>query len=86
MVNSPLYFASEKDFAATFSKVTEHIPTALARLMERAPWSEVITKTTERNGPTRCEHVYYRFNPAALREVETVDDINEFLECGGVEV
>ena len=86
MVNSPHYFASEKDFAATFSKVTEHIPTALARLMERAPWSEVITKTTEREGPTRCEHVYYCFNPAGLREVETVDDINEFFESGGVEV
>ena len=54
--------------------------------MERAPWSEVITKTTEREGPTRCEHVYYCFNPAGLREVETVDDINEFLESGGVEV
>ena len=86
MVNSLLWFASEKDFAATFSKVTEHIPTALARLMERAPWSEVITKTTERNGPTRYEHVYYCFNPAVLREVETVDDINDFLESGGVEV
>ena len=48
-----------------FPILTEHIPTALARLMERAPWSEVITKTTERDGPTRCEHVYYRFNPAA---------------------
>ena len=58
----------------------------LARLMERAPWSEVITKTTERDGPTRCEHVYYRFNPAALHEVETVDDINDFFESGGVEV
>ena len=60
--------------------------TALARLMERAPWSEVITKTTKREGPTRSERVYYCFNPAALREVETVDDINEFFESGGVEV
>ena len=86
MVNSPHYFASEKDFAATLSNVTEHIPTALARLMERAPWSEVITKTTEREGPTRSERVYYCFNPAALREVETVDDINDFIESGGAEV
>ena len=51
--------------------------------MERAPWSEVITKTTERNGPTRCEHVYYCFNPAALREVETVDDITISLKAEG---
>ena len=58
----------------------------LVRLMKRSPWSEVITKTTERNGPTRCEHVYYCFNPAGLREVETVDDINDFFENGGVEV
>ncbi len=54
--------------------------------MERAPWREVITKTTEREGPNRSERVYYRFTPAALREVETVDDINEFFESGGVEV
>ena len=56
------------------------------QVMERAPWSEVISKTTERNGPTRCERVYYCFNPAGLREVETVDDVNDFLESGGVEV
>ena len=63
-----------------------HISIVPARLMERAPWSEVITKTAESEGPTRCEYVYYCFNPAGLREVETVDDMNEFLESGGVEV
>ena len=63
-----------------------HISIVPARLMERAPWSEVITKTTERDGPTRCEHVYYCFNSAGLRDVETVDDISDFLESGGVEV
>ena len=63
-----------------------HISIVPARLMERAPWREVITKTIEREGPNRSERVYYRFTPAALREVETVDDINEFFESGGVEV
>ena len=63
-----------------------HISIVPARLMERAPWSEVITKTAEREGPNRSERVYYCFTPAALREVETVDDINEFFESGGVEV
>ena len=39
-------------------------------------------KTIEREGPNRFERVYYCFTPAALREVETVDDINEFFESG----
>ncbi len=84
-----LYLELDNLAGYSFSRCSRgigHLGHQLARLMERAPWSEVITKTTERDGPTRCKHVYYCFNPAGLREVETVDDVNEFLESGGVEV
>ena len=87
MLNAPYFFEKQITLAVgVYLMSTRSRRHQLARLMERAPWSEVITKTAEREWLTRCEHVYYCFNPAGLREVETVDDINEFLESGGVEV
>ena len=68
------------------SRGTVHLGHQLARLMERSPWDKVISKVKKREGPTRCEHVYYYFNPAGLRDVETIDDINDFIVSGGVEV
>ena len=68
------------------SRGTNHLGHQLARLMEREPWNKVITKTTEREGETRSERVYYSFDTSALQGVETTSNIEGWSESGRVEV
>lgn len=61
------------------STSTNHLGHQLARLMEREPWKGIITKTTEREGPSRSERVYYSFDCTAYHGIESTNDTNELL-------
>lgn len=61
------------------STSTNHLGHQLARLMERKPWKGIITKTTEREGPSRSERVYYSFDCTAYHGIESTNDTNELL-------
>ena len=61
------------------SKSTKHLGHQIARLCERKPWSSVITKITEREGPNRSERVYYRISPKALTHPEKDDEEQRLL-------
>ena len=62
------------------SKNTKHLGCQIGRLMQKAPWKDVISKEKHRMGETRCEVVHYRFDSQVLAKPEEellIDDLPE---------
>jgi energy-coupling factor transporter ATP-binding protein EcfA2 len=60
------------------SKNAQHLGYQLGRLMSSSPWDKVIQKEIHREGPNRCEKVYYCFNIALLKGGASDKEITEF--------